>query len=46
MRRKRYAAVPKSDMAVGYTGEYQSPMAEREGMIKKTPGVTVGEVQR
>ena len=35
--------MPKSDTAVEYTGAYHSPMAaEREGMIKKGPVVSVG----
>ncbi|KAK3302969.1 uncharacterized protein B0T15DRAFT_559532 [Chaetomium strumarium] len=53
LRRRRYTPVPKSDMtAVEYTGglggaggaggAYDSPMAaEREGMLKKGPAVTI-----
>ncbi len=36
--------MPRSDTSVEYTGGYDSPMSpEREGMLKKTPVVSVGE---
>jgi hypothetical protein len=45
-KRKRYTPVPKADTAVEYTGGYESPMAaEREAMVKKSPGVSTTEVQ-
>ena len=39
--------MPKSDLTtVEYTGEYESPMAaEREAMVKKTPGTAVSEIR-
>ncbi|KAL2163817.1 hypothetical protein VTH06DRAFT_5876 [Thermothelomyces fergusii] len=52
IRRRRYTPLPKAEVntkveyADDYRSEYQSPMAaEREAMVKKTPDVTVTEVQ-
>ncbi len=36
--------MPRADTSVEYTGGYDSPLsAEREGMLKKTPIVSVDE---
>jgi hypothetical protein len=46
LKRRRYAPVPKGDMAIEYTGGHESPMAaERESMLKPMPVLSVGEAR-